>query len=296
MYNWRKRTLKDFFYGYLVISSSYASINFTKLLIKQYKKYSIAKNLFNQIGLNNTINIDNFYLLSGKVKKLISPIKNSFNENLIGVKGNSTYFENFILICEKIKYIILPTPLTKFYSLTKSYITNEKNNLPEANKLFISKSEILSNGDNIYLFGKIISNQGNIIENYENFKHIKPYMISHSSFDDLKKNSLSFYPILKSILQISFCGLLFMIGIKHFYLKYQYWNNINKKRFSVKCTNCKNNLCDILCEKCENLTNYCSKCYLELQNKINSKKIKLKNIRCVHCNKTLDVVQLIKYK
>ena len=296
MYNWRKRTLKDFFFGYLIISSSYASIGFTKSLIKQYKKYSIAKKLFNQIGLNNIINIDNFYLLSGEAKKLISPIKNTFNENLIGLKSNSTYFENFILICEKIKYIIQPTPLTKFYSLTKSYITNEKNNLPEVNKLFISKSEILSNGDNIYLFGKIINNKGNIIENYQNLKHIKPYMISHLSFDDLKKNALSFYPLIKSIIKISFCGLLFLIGIKHFYLKYQYWTNINKKRFSLKCTKCKTNLCDILCEKCENLTNYCSKCYLELQNKINSKKIKLKSIKCVHCNKILDVVQLIKYK
>ena len=38
MYNWRKRTLKDFFFGYLIISSSYASIGFTKSLIKQYKK------------------------------------------------------------------------------------------------------------------------------------------------------------------------------------------------------------------------------------------------------------------
>ena len=295
MFSRRKRTFKDFFYGYCIISSSYASVGLVKTLIKQYNKYLDSKQLFSKIGNNNIMNINKYYLLAGEAKKLISPIKNTFNQDLIGLKGNTVYFENFILNCNNLKYIIQPTPLTKFFSLKKCYIRNENNNLPEVNKLFISKSEVLNNGDKIYLFGKAIENKGNLIENYENLIQIKPYIISHSSYDELKKICLSIYPMVKTCIKISFVGIFLLIGIKHFYLKYQYWKNRNKRRYVLKCNVCKNNLCDILCEKCENLTNYCSQCYSKLQDEINSKKIKLKNIKCVHCNQILDIVQIIKF-
>ena len=55
------------------------------------------------------------------------------------------------------------------------------------------------------------------------------------------------------------------------------------------------NLCNVMCEKCSNVAQYCDICYLNLQEKIDKSQIYLDEIKCKFCDRVLDYCQKFTY-
>ena len=265
-----------------------ASVMLFSKLRKEYGNNLIKANALDCLYLNH----GKYALLSGMAKKLVKRLPNEIiNEKIILSKGNSFYIETFklakipqnLLECKSI--IIEPSLQTKMLDVFERWnngkLMKKKSFI---RRLFKSKSEVIKDGDGVYLFGTVKELSPSTIS-------IHPYYISNESFNDIEYESSSIVPIIKSGFMIITNVIAIAMITKLIYDYYQQWKRNRKVRCGIYCSKCKNNLCNVLCEKCENVTNYCSDCYKRFQVDINNNKIKLKDIKCIHCNLTLNSVQ-----
>lgn len=286
---------KDFFFAYIIASSSYCSYYLFRQLTKDIKRYQMFKESFRKKPIeyiNQTSSKGGLVVLNGFAKKIYERNNNLVDSEIIISKSNSWYIENFVVESTNNfeSFLIQPNQNTKMFSLPRRY--NNKENMRSIwNRLFKFKSEIINSGDQVYLIGKIITNKNDLVPYSENLSQIKPYMISEHSIVDLQNECLSIFPMIKTGTKLLIAGCLFYFGLVHFKNCIVDYYRRRKRRDGILCHKCNLEPCNILCEKCENLTNYCSICYLSLQSEINNKHISLDDIKCVHCNKVLNVVQ-----
>ena len=274
-------------------------------LIKQVNKCKTSVMLFSRLRKeygNNLIkaneldclylNHGKYALISGMAKKIVKRLPNDIiNEKIILSKGNSFYIEPFQLakipqnLIEFKNIIIEPSLQTKMLSVFERWNNNKlMKNKSFIRRLFKSKSEIIKDGDGVFLFGTVKQLSPSTIS-------IHPHYISNESFNDIEYESSSIVPIIKSGCLIIANVLVIALITKLICGYYQNWKNNRKLRCGIYCNKCKHNLCNVLCEMCENVTNYCSDCYKQLQFEIDNNKIKLKDIKCIHCNLILNSVQ-----
>lgn len=285
---------KDFLFAYIIASSTYCGYYLLRQLTKDIKKYKMFKDVFTKHSsenINQASKKGGLVVLDGYAKKIYERTNNLVDSEIIISKSNSWYIENFVVNClNQNSFLIQPNQNTKMFSLPRRF--NNKANMRRIwNQLFKFKSEIINSGDRVYLVGKVITNKNDLIPYSKDIFQIKPYMISEHSLIDLQNECLSIFPIIKNSLKLVFAGFLIYFGLVHFKNCIIDYYSRRKRRDGVLCHKCNIEPCNILCEKCENLTNYCSICYLSLQSEINNKQIRLDNVKCIHCNKVLDVVQ-----
>lgn len=265
-----------------------ASVILFSKLRKEYGNNLSKANALDCLYLNH----GKYALISGMAKKLVKRLPNDIiSEKIILSKGNSFYFETFKLAKipqNLLKYknlLIEPSLQTKMLDVFERWnngkLMKQKSFI---RKLFKSKSEVIKDRDGVYLFGTVKELSPSTIS-------IHPYYISNESFNDVEYDSSSIVPIIRNGFLIIANVIVIATITKIIYGYYQKWKSNRKFRYGIYCTKCKNNLCNVLCEKCENVTNYCSDCYKQFQVEIDNKKIKLKDIKCIHCNLILNSVQ-----
>lgn len=306
----------DFLFIFSFLHSTHFSIQLIRKLIKHYKMFKISSNLFRNPA-NYCYNsyfsskYGNYVLLTGITKK-ISPLNNnSISNNIISSFSNSPYIENFYLNCQNqieqkngivssLKHLynkllgkklevndnllIKPNHNTNFLWLKKRWLNPEEMKKHFFTKLFLQKSPTIQDNERLFILGKILENKK------EDIIEIKPYYISAHHFGDIEVESSSIFPFIDIGIKLAFIGLFTYLGIKYFRYKLNQWKKNKRLRSSIKCGFCQQRLSNILCAKCENVTNYCKTCYLSLQQKIERNEISLDDIKCVHCGQTLDVV------
>jgi hypothetical protein len=304
---------RDFIRGYSTCIIGYGIYSISKRLYKQIKKFfkqiKIFKTITPQITDVRNMKLfdkkakfdENYLILEGECDKLFTRYGNEKVKNIIISEAFTTYYEDFFLnlsnniINSNNKVFVQPYQKTKLINLNRKYIDDGNWFYRIIRALFFEKNPVLEKGDKAIIFGKIIQNKKDIIKEFSNYYSIKAkYIYKDGSYNDLVKFIKKTH--IKNIFFNSFVlGLLLSIfyfqvksyiipGIKRIFSKI-------KKRMSIYCKECKINPCNIMCEKCENIVDYCDNCYIKLQEKINRNEIRLEMIKCPFCNKRLDACQ-----
>lgn len=293
--------LEEFIQVYLTGILSFAVYTTMSSLFKEINKFIDKRNFFNGSKDKNI-----YQICEGQAEKLMRRQSNeNYNKhfkNLLLSQSFSTYYEDFKVKGKDKTYIIQPYQKTKIMNLTKTFIKIDENESfynKIFKRLFFKESPTLMEGDYISVFGKLNNKEDDEIELYENLPTIKAKTI----FKDKNVESLANYELKISAQKILFKFLSFtliLLLLEH-QLKaqiiprfFKFFKRFKSRRF-IYCKLCKINTRNILCEKCENLTEFCDNCYSSFQSKIELDQIKLNDIKCPHCNKVLDAVQKLIY-
>lgn len=293
-----------YFSGIILFGIYEISHVFLKSIKKYIKKLKFLKKiknenmLYNKGIMHNTENKE-YILVNGKTEKLYPRSGDLINKNIILSEGYSRYTEDFKL---DVSMLIQPYQNTSFHNFDKSYIYTQKENENSLLKffkfIFFRKSDVLLDGKEVFVFGKMNKNSWDILDAYKDLYHIKAKAIDTKSFESLISNIHS-----KSLEKcITYAGFLVMLSIILYYETRGFLIPLFKKLFfTIKhrnlifCKECNNNPCNLMCEKCENIADYCDNCYVKLQEKINNDEISITEIKCHFCTRTLDKTQKLLY-
>ncbi len=284
-----------------------------------YKSFvSLVKKVKKLLGLNRVIentcyltnifgkNMLNLYLekyviIKGTTEKLINRDSPNMNPNVILSYGNYRYIEAFLLnLKTDEKVLVQPDLGTKVFNLEKSYIKSENNWIDKIwNVFFYQKTPVLLTDQKVLIYGKLTKNNMNTIIENDKYVSIIPKFIDKSShpssyFDNYRS-------LLISKVEFQLLGFLVISSVLVNLFTYFYWLKIKNFIFKVKerkriyCKICNEKPCNILCEECDSLNEFCSVCFKSLENLIIDGKIELKDIRCCNCSKVLEKAQILMY-
>jgi hypothetical protein len=303
--------LFSIFIGFYSFYSS--SIQFFKYFKKFLKKMKFFRNFLNfqknceskenpssKLSKSKTFISDNYAMMQGRAIKIFSRLSEEIDTSIIISKSNTTYYEDFLLLTnwKKEKFFIQPDNKTKFFYLPKQYLRQDLPNrfLNFFYKIIFRKSEVIRDKDYIYLFGKIEKNP-QVFESFKDMICVRPKDISGNSFDFMMKRVKSEH--VNKILHLAFVfaisGFVIFIQLKNYFHRIKKFVSRLKRRRRVTCKECGENLCNVMCEKCSNMTEFCDRCYLNLQAKIDSGEINLEDVKCCFCKGVLDYCQKFTY-
>jgi hypothetical protein len=297
-----EENIQDFFKLYIFSFSCYMFYTTGCSLFKEIKKLLKKLNFLSKSGQEFSIkklSHNEYAIVTGKAEKIYPRYGSYIDKNIIVSESNTTYYEDFFFyLTSGEKCIVQPYPGTRLHNLTLKYLknNNEENKIWDriTKILFFTKSQTINNGDILHIFGKINKNENDVVREFSNLINIKPKEISGRSINDLIHKIKE-----KHYTKIFFDGLFFILCglLMTYHLKFYLFDKIKKMRHTIKhrtriyCKECNINPCNILCEKCLNLSEYCDVCYMNLQEKINNEEINIADIKCSHCKKTLDYCQ-----
>lgn len=269
--------------------SAYVFIEFTlDLGRKMIKKFRVRRFFASAEKSAGKMEDGKFIAVEGKVGNIARRKGNYIDRSIILSEGNTTYYEDFLLFGNfSPTCLIQPYQKTKLKELSKHYLRNETEKSFFGKNIFYSKSPSVCEGDYVYIFGKINTNPSYILPEFKDYLNIKPYYINGRSFDDLKKECTTIAPILSSLIKLGMCSLILYI----MYLAFGPSRIRVRERSNLICKECRLNPTNIMCEKCENIGEYCDECYLQLQKRIDDDEISLHSIKCAYCKDILDCVQ-----
>ena len=286
------------------------SYGWFKLLKKLFKEIGRLRGLFyltdktsiitniNDLNKLEKSKLKPFFFLKGKTEKIYKREGNYLKPDIILSNCNNKYLEDFFLNIDGGKVIVQPHFKMKYSNFDSEYIRNERTTLSKLlNFLFFSKSPVLKENQEIILFGQINESSNNIISEFENFKNIIPDYIEKGSNLSNVSVALRSIQINKTVLT---AGLfLFCTGAAITLFYRIYWNYfkkfffIKKKRIRIYCKKCNSNPCNVFCENCLELNEYCNGCFKNFQDEIDEGKITLNDIRCCKCSKKMEDVQYL---
>jgi hypothetical protein len=266
--------------GYLLYTESYQ-------LYKYIKKWFHKLPFFNSTDIVNKP-ISDYIIMKGKASKLYTfTADDIFNYRIVELSPYTHYHEDFLMSDR----FIQPYDKTK-YLLNASY--NQRNIFT---KFFSWLFPIyhVNHNDEVTIFGKIIHNDNFIMNDYSKYPLVKAKMIAHDMdetglLDHVQQQEVNKITI--QIIKVTILGsMLYLLAKYSIYPKVKRFFKLFRYRAQVHCDSCKIKPCNLLCEKCEYLTNYCDECYIAFQAKINKAELELNNIRCANCQRVLDKVQ-----
>ena len=126
---------------------------------------------------------------------------------------------------------------------------------------------------------------------------IRPKEIVGNSFHFLmnKVKNKHIDKILHHIFICALCGFVIYLQIRNYFLKAKRCFERFQRRERLMCKDCELSLCNVMCEKCNHMTEYCDLCYLHLQDKIDRSEILLDDVKCNSCKNVLDYCQKFSY-
>jgi hypothetical protein len=291
-----EETLYDLFVVYGVSVCLFAVRELCSTIIRQIKLNIKYRKLFkegNKLTEGDIKNLPDksFVILEGSANKIYERKTTYIDKSIILSESNTTYYEDFLLSGRfSPSCLIQPYQKTKLNNLQLRYLQKETYD-SFLYKIVFTKSQTISNGDIVYVFGKVNKNTNDITSNMMKYVNVKPKAISGKSLGDLQNTCTSLYPIFTNCLQAITLTLFVYIGTLKLLPSIKKLLSRPRQRLRILCKDCNVNPCNILCEKCENLSEYCANCYIKLQDRINSDEILLENIKCPFCNGILDHVQ-----
>ncbi len=240
-------------------------------------------------------------IIKGTTLKLFNRKSSYMNPNVILSYGNSTYMEDFILnLKNKEKVLVQPNLKTKPFNLDTSYLISNDSWFKKVwNFCFFKKIPVLKAYQEVLIYGKLTKNNLSTIKEYEKYVTIVPKFIDRSCESPSNFDNYRSLKILK--VKLALFGVLFLTGALVSLFTSFYWLKIKnfffkvRERKSIYCKICKERPCNILCEECDGLNEYCSICFKSLENYISDGRIQLSDIRCCNCSKELDKAQIIMY-
>jgi hypothetical protein len=287
--------LWDYIQLYTLSMSCWALYYVGGSVIKEVKKL-MKKIKFLKDMTNKSPNSHNDYIIiQGKANKIYPRYGDYIDNSVVVSESNNTYYEDFYLNDDASKYIVQPYQGTRIHNCQYKYLAKSRRFLFDF--FFLkSKSQTISNSDHIYIFGKLNKNPKDIIEEFHHLANIKPKEISGLSLTDLVYHIKS-----KHTTRIFFSSILGVLlsyitinGLRYYiWPKYKSLFRTIKTRTRIFCKQCDINPCNIMCEKCTNLSEYCDECYSGLQERINNDEIELANITCIHCSSPLVLCQVL---
>jgi hypothetical protein len=237
-----------------------------------------------------------YVLISGKTEKIYARNSELLDKSVILSWSNSTYYEDFFLNSPSGKVVIQPYGGCRFHGLDYKYLTDCTTTWQKICRLlFFKKSAVVTENQQLYVFGKVMKKLNNIPTDLQGFINIKPKEITTTSLKDLK-----YYVPEKHSTTIFFRSLFFFaLGIfTALYIKRTIFPSMKKwlgfgadqivKRKHEVCLTCKSKPAHILCGKCKNFTNYCLECFKNLTDEISSGKRRPQDLDCEYCSQKLD--------
>jgi hypothetical protein len=280
--------------NYFTIFIGYFLYNETCKLYKCITKFINKLDFFNS-SLHITKASDlkkinsNYIIATGEAEKLYTISGELFNSSIIELTKSSSYHEDFLLNPNGL--FIQPYDKTH-YSLKR---LNLGTNILLRFISWLFPTQVLDNNDIITVYGKINTNPNDIMSDYSQYTLIKAKRICHNIDFETMKSIVQHSEVRKITLQIS---KVIMLGSLMFFMsrvtilpKLKRLYKLLRYRASIYCSVCNERPCNLLCEKCDYITNYCDICYLAFQEKINNAEVKLDDIKCGNCKATLQKVQ-----
>lgn len=265
--------------------------------IKKLQFLKIFKETKNYLANLKDLAHDEYIIVEGKAKKLFARYGSYINSGIIISQSNTTYYEDFLIkINMNSSYLIQTYPGTRFHDLQRSFLA-----LPVSKwekffyKIFYKQSQVLNDGDKICLFGKINKNLLDVPPKFQNYlANVKAKEITLESLETLFSKIKE-----KHINGLYFKFLLFTLAgiFVYFQTKYFFWPKMRNSKSAIRersrifCKECNREPCNVICEKCYNMTEYCDGCYVNLQNKIDNEIIRLEDVKCLFCGYTLESCQ-----
>ena len=283
--------------GYLLFRASKKLLREIRKLIgiiNITKSANIITDLQKLSIINQTL-LKPFVFIKGTSEKIFNRDTSYIHKDIILSYSNSNYLEDFFLNLKKGKVLIQPHPKMQHFNLENSYLKNDSGIFSSLFRyLFNSESPVVRSGDEFMVYGRIKNNKDYVLKDQEMYLNIKPVFIERGG--DISSFCISVrsmqitktFLALTSFLMIS-GGLLFYYSI--FYKKKIKHSNMKRNR--VYCLKCNINPCNILCEKCDYLNEYCSDCFKNFQNEINDDNLLLKDLKCCFCKEVLNIAQLL---
>lgn len=299
-----------FKYCALKVSEYY---NDRKVMVSFIKELSMSQNSANGKLLNYGESVvylhnnkEEFLLTVGKAKKCeffekldtfeLGTTSETSRDIIISENSiNKTFnLQDFELNCGKYSLIVRPSQQTRFYNLRLSFLLNKNIEEPSLwSWLTNSKSQVICNGDDLLLFGKIIYNKldpasllnsTNKYENVANIGFLNPNkslnilpISVHNCSDKANAKMSSAASLLHfmnreatirlayySIYSLIFFGGLLVLCFNSFNKLTNKITRIKKRSYLI-CTHCNANPTNTICGNCENFTRYCSGCILEIK-------------------------------
>lgn len=237
--------------------------------------------------------------IEGKAEKLFERRNNYIRPDIIYSEAHETYLEDFLLKIQGNQILIQPSLNTKFYlgKQNKTYVTKGSTFWEILKLILFSESHVIKQGDPLFIYG-VANNKNNNKNDYlmKKLYRIKPIAINSTSMDDLvyQIKSETMTKILFQGLFFGIMSMMLLLSAQQFLLpKLRFLRFKTRNRYSTYCSICNENICNIICFECDGLCIYCSDCYIKLQDKINLDEVRLNEIKCVHCDKTLKCVQML---
>jgi hypothetical protein len=267
--------------NYLTIFISYL------LYTESYNLYKLIKKFLNKLSFFENKGDSDYLIIKGNAEKFFTISGELFNNTIIELSQHTHYHEDFLLSGSLIQ------PYEKTHYLLRPKLNNTNFFTKFISWLF--PVYVLSHRDEVLVYGKVERNENFLMNDYNNYTTVKAKLMAHNMEEGQMLRYIQKQEAAKltfQVLKIAIYGsVLYLLARHSVYPKFKRLLKLFRYKAQVHCSNCKIKLCNLLCEKCEYLTNYCDGCYINFQNKINSSEIVLENIRCGNCNAVLDRVQ-----